>query len=299
MITLLDGGLGQEIYKRSKQPARPLWSIAVMQASPETVQSVHRDFIEAGARVITLNTYTATPSRLRRDGDPKQLQDIHAQAIQLAQAARDEAGQAVQIAGCLPPLVGSYDALHTPSYEDCLAEYRQMVEAQDEGVDLFLIETISTLREGMAAVEAARESGKPVLLSFTVSDDAPQVIRSGQSLLEVVAKVAELPLSALLVNCATPEAIGRAIDLLATGPFPYGGYANGFVSVEALKPGGTVDVLRARQDLPPEAYAKDVMAWVGKGASIVGGCCETGPAHIAALRQQLEAAGYRVGGLSL
>lgn len=267
-----------------------------MQDSPEIVRAVHRDFIQAGAKIITLNTYTATPSRLRRDGDATQLRALHALALQVAQAARDEAGEEVQIAGCLPPLVGSYDALLTPSYEDCLAEYQQLVEAQAEGVDLFLIETISTLREGLAAVEAARTSGKPILLSFTVSDDAPQVIRSGMSLIEVVGRLADLPLSALLINCATPEAVGYALEIIKEGPFAFGGYANGFVSVEALKPGGTVEVLRAREDLSPEAYAQDAMTWVGKGASLVGGCCEVGPAHIAALRQQLEAAGYEVGG---
>ncbi|MFW6379865.1 MAG: homocysteine S-methyltransferase family protein, partial [Halorhodospira sp.] len=70
------------------------------------------------------------------------------------------------------------------------------------------------------------------------------------------------------------------------------GYANGFTSVAALQPGGTVDVLEARTDLDPETYAEHALGWGEQGATLVGGCCEVGPAHIAALAERLAAAGY-------
>ena len=73
---------------------------------------------------------------------------------------------------------------------------------------------------------------------------------------------------------------------------PYGGYANAFTSVDALEPGGTVDVLEARKDLDPAAYAEHALGWVRQGATIVGGCCEVGPAHIKALAEKLSAEGY-------
>lgn len=73
-VTVLDGGMGQELRRRSNRPASPLWSAQVMLDEPDLVVQAHRDFIDAGARVITLNTYSATPQRLARDADPGLLE---------------------------------------------------------------------------------------------------------------------------------------------------------------------------------------------------------------------------------
>lgn len=296
-IVLLDGGTGQEVHRRSRRPASPLWSIQVMLDRPDIVQAVHADFIAAGSRVITLNTYAATPTRLKRDGDVSALGRIVAEAIRLARAACAQAPHAVQIAGCLPPLVASYAPDATLPDDACLSEYRRLVELQAEGVDVFLVETIATLREGRVAVRAARESGKPVLLSFTVAEPGGRALRSGQPLAEALAQLADLDLAGVLVNCSTPEAIGQAMGDLRGSKRPFGGYANGFTSVEALSPGGTVDVLSARRDLDPAAYTEAAMCWVAQGATLVGGCCEVGPAHIAALGRRLVAEGYTLSGI--
>lgn len=296
-IVLLDGGTGQEVFRRARQPASPLWSVQVMLERPEIVRAVHEDFIAAGSRVITLNTYTATPTRLRRDGDVSQLERIVACAIGLAREARARAPHAVQIAGCLPPLVASYAPDAALPYAACLAEYRRLVALQADAVDLFLVETIATLDEGRAAVEAARESGKPVLLSFTVSEPDGRALRSGLPLTEAVAGLPRDDLAGVLVNCSTPEAIGQAMGALWAAGLPFGGYANGFTSVDALRPGGTVDVLSARRDLDPATYAAAAMGWVSGGATLVGGCCEVGPDHIAALARRLVADGYTLTGL--
>ena len=77
-IVLLDGGMGQELIARSKQPASPLWSAHVMMDEPEIVEAVHRDYIEAGAKVLTLNTYSATPERLARDASENLFEPLQA-----------------------------------------------------------------------------------------------------------------------------------------------------------------------------------------------------------------------------
>lgn len=298
-ITLIDGGMGQELYRRSSRPAHPLWSLQVMRESPELVQEVHEDFIRAGARVITLNTYTATPPRLARDGQSDWFQPLQAEAFTLANAARASCGKPfgeVLLAGCLPPLVGSYDAESAPPESICREHYRAIVEIQPE-VDLWICETLPSLREGVIAAEEALASGKPVLLSYTVQDDGSSRLRSGEPVEAVAEAVNELPLRGLLLNCSTPEAIDRNLPALAKAGIPYGAYANGFVSVEALKPGGTVDVLSSRKDLGPEAYADRALSWVRSGATLVGGCCEVGPEHIRHLHQALMDNGYLVGGL--
>lgn len=292
-ITLLDGGLGQELYRRSKRPAHPLWSLQVMRETPALVKAVHKDFIEAGAEVLTLNTYTATPPRLARDGDASWFMPLQEQAYALADAAREESGcpwGPVRLAGCLPPLIGSYSPGSAPAEAECRRHYAAIVEAQPK-VDLFICETLPSIEEGIWAAEVALDSKKPVLLSFTVSDSSGEpTLRSGEPVSDAVEAVQALPLEGLLLNCSTPEAIEPALSLLGEAGIPYGAYANGFTSVEPLKPGGTVDVLSAREDLSPEAYATIVERWVEQGASLVGGCCEVGPEHIRVLRERLWAA---------
>lgn len=292
-IVLLDGGMGQELRQRSSQPVSPLWSAQVMLDEPHLVVDAHRDFIDAGARVITLNTYSATPTRLARDGEPDLFEPLHKAALEAARKACNESGQHVRIAGCLPPLVASYRPEVAHDETTCLGEYRQMVEAQKAGgVNLFLCETMSIAHEAKAATVAAAESGLPVWTAFTVDDADGTRLRSGESLAEAARNVVTAGADAVLVNCAVPEALTTAMDVLCELGVPFGGYANAFTSVAALEPGGTVDVLEARKDLDPAAYADHVLQWVEKGATIVGGCCEVGPAHIKALADRLTRAGY-------
>jgi len=92
---------------------------------------------------------------------------------------------------------------------------------------------------------------------------------------------------ALLINCSWPEAVHQALPVLATSEKPTGAYANGFTGISAMTPTGTVSLLRARDDIGPTAYADHAIQWANAGASIIGGCCEIGPAHISALTERL------------
>ena len=293
-IVLLDGGVGQELYRRSTRPAAPLWSVQVMMDEPELVAAVHLDFIEAGARIVTVNTYTATPPRLDRAGKADMFETLHDAALSAAEAARDRSGQAVRIAGCLPPLVGSYRPDLTPPEDECLAHYRRIVAVQADRVDLFLCETMLSAVEARAATTAGRECGKPVWTALSVIDADGTLLRSGEGVAEGAQAAVDAGADAVLINCSSPEAVAAAMPRLAGIGVPFGGYANGFVSIGALQPGGTVEVLEARDDLGPAAYAGHAMGWVAAGAAIVGGCCEIGPGHIAALGQRLAAEGHDV-----
>ncbi|NWN83498.1 MAG: homocysteine S-methyltransferase family protein [Halomonas sp.] len=287
-LTLLDGGMGQELRRRSESPATPLWSAQVMLDEPHLVTAVHRDFIAAGAHIITTNNYTVTPQRLARDSDPALFEALHAAALGAAHQARDESGQAVRIAGCLPPLVASYHAEVVPDDATCRRDYRRLVEVQAEGVDLFICETMTLTREALAATQAAVDHNLPVWVAFSVDDADGRRLRSGESLGEAARAVVAAGASAVLINCSVPEAVTTAMDALEDLGVPFGGYANAFTSAADLAPGGTVDGLEARQDLDPAGYAEHACGWVARGASIVGGCCEVSPAHIAELAERLR-----------
>jgi len=294
-ITLLDGGMGQELIRRSGQEPTPLWSARILLDNPDLVKDLHVDFIRAGAKVISLNNYTATPTRLARDASMDLFEPIHNEAKRIAQLARQEAGvEGVKIAGCLPPLVASYKPELAPSLDDCLAQYRELVAAQEDGVDLFFCETLATIREAKAAALAACETGMPTIVSFTLDDDKPTQLRSGESLIEAVEAVAPLGVHAVMANCSMPETMNASLPLLVKAFSKVGAYANGFQSVAPLDAGGTVAGLKAREDLTPAKYADYALGWVEMGAKIVGGCCEVGPSHIAAINEALNVKGYSV-----
>lgn len=296
-ILLLDGGLGQEIQKRSSEPASPLWSVNVMMNAPEIVEAVHADFIDAGAKVITLNTYTASPERLTRDGAIDLFEALHAQAIAIARLARDKSGKTdLQIAGCLPPLMASYRSDVVPDKAQCLSSYRRIVEQQAAGVDYFLCETLTLPEEIETAVMAAKESGKPVIAGMTAKDGEGHLLRSGLPIQRGIEAAIGAGAHGVVVNCSWPESITQAMKHFKAVEQPYGAYANGFTSIDALNPGGTVDSLTAREDLDPEKYSDHALSWVKNGASIVGGCCEVGPAHIKRLAERLIENGYGLTG---
>ena len=286
-ITLLDGGMGQELLARSTQPAHPMWSAKVLLDEPGIVQAVHEDYIRAGAEVITLNTYSVTPERLARDGQPDLFTPLQTRALDLAWRAKDACGKDVRIAGCLPPLFASYRPDLAPDFDTNLALYRQIVAAQAERVDLLQCETLSSIVEATAACTAAAESGLPVWVGLSVNDDTSQTLRSGEPLADALTALDGLGAEAILLNCSIPEAISKALPQVIAAGLPAGAYANGFTGIEALQPGGTVDGLQVRQDLTPDAYADFALGWVDAGAQIVGGCCEVGPAHIAEIARRL------------
>jgi len=289
-VTLLDGGMGQELIRRAGKQPSPLWSAQVLIENPELVEQLHIDFIQAGAQVITLNAYSTTPERLAEHGDADSFDELQKLACDVAKSARAKAGvDEVRIAGCLPPLVASYHPELAPSKEISLENYRRIVEAQKESVDLFMCETMASCAEAEYAATAALESGKPVWVGLTLDDGQPACLRSGEPWQDAADELLSMGVHAILLNCSRPETISEVWQEFAdAGDVPVGAYANGFTAVTALNPGGTVDSLETRQDLGPEAYAEFVMDWVNKGATIVGGCCEVGPAHIAYLSQALS-----------
>lgn len=294
-VILLDGGMGQELIRRSGLAPTSLWSTQVMLDMPELVQDLHTDFINASAKVIVLNNYTATPARLTRDATLELFAPIHNAAKKAANLARLKSGRTdVKIAGCLPPLIASYKPELAPNHESCLAQYRELVAIQKDGIDLIVCETIPTIREAVAAVTAAREASLPTLVSFTLDDENPDRLRSGETLVDAVNSVIPLGVQAITVNCSMPETVTAAMPLLTT-LFPnVGGYANGFQSIAPLEAGGTTAGLKARKDLTPTAYAKYALGWAEAGAKMIGGCCEVGPEHIAEVGRALTEAGYDI-----
>jgi S-methylmethionine-dependent homocysteine/selenocysteine methylase len=143
---------------------------------------------------------------------------------------------------------------------------------------------------------AAAQENTRIVLGLTVSDDNGLLLRSGESLSDTIEAIADWDPLAVVINCSKPEAVSQALPVLANAGCPFGAYANGFTAIDALEPGGVVDVLEARNDLNPDQYALFVAQWLEMGATIIGGCCEVGPAHIAAMHRLVSDRGLNSAG---
>ncbi len=294
-ITLLDGGMGQEVVARSGDAPTPLWATQVMMDHPGLVRAVHADYFAAGATVATTNTYAIHHDRLAKAGIDGRFAALHAQALAEARAARDAHGSG-RIAGSLGPLVASYRPETNPPHDAAVGRYAEIARLLAPGVDLLLCETVASLAHARAVLEGAAAAGRPVWLSVTVDDEDGSRLRSGERVADLRAVVRDGGAQAVLANCSAPEAMAAALEVFAGFGLPFGAYANGFTRItkEFLRDSPTVDTLTARPEMTPARYAEFVMGWVAAGATIVGGCCETGPAHIAEIARRLRAEGCRI-----
>ena len=295
-ITLLDGGMGQELLARTGDTPTPLWATQVMIDHPDLVRDIHIDYFAAGATVATTNTYAVHHDRLIRDGKDHLFLTLLRKAAAQAVAARNARGRGGRIAGSLGPLVASYRPDLCPPVREAAAKYTEIVRVLAPHVDLFLCETMSSVQQVAGALEGAAPSGLPVWISVTVDDCDGSCLRSGEPISALGPLFARRRPAAVLANCSMPEAMAAALTEIAKFHVPYGAYANGFthISDAFLQDSPTVDDLTARHDLTPERYAAFAMTWVAQGATIVGGCCEVGPAHIAELAKSLRAAGHMI-----
>lgn len=287
-VTILDGGMGQELVARLGAPPTPLWATEVMMRRPELVRAVHDDYFAAGAEIATVNSYAIHRDRLAPHGLEHAFEDLHRTACRQAVEARDAHGSGL-VAGSLGPLGASYRPDLAPAPEEAAPLYEEIALLQKPYVDFFICETMASVDQARGAVMGAKAAGKPVWLAVTVDDDNGEKLRSSEKIKEIFKVIDELNPAALLVNCSTPEAVTAALARLGGASVPVGAYANGFTRITEAFRGErpTVDLLESRADLGPEAYLAAARGWVGAGATIIGGCCEVGPAHIALLSKEL------------
>ncbi|MDP7626691.1 MAG: homocysteine S-methyltransferase family protein [SAR202 cluster bacterium] len=292
-LTILDGSMGDELHRRRppdvNDPAG-LFSARALINSPELVTEVHKDYIDAGADIITTNTYSTIPSYLSRAGLENSYLQYTALAGQIACSSAMDARSTVLVAGSIPPLDESYRHDLVPHASDALPVYRNMVATLFDYVDLFICETMSSGVEAKNAMTAVREiSGrsKPVWVSWTLSEHPGQGLRSGESIKEAYQAIESLDADAFLFNCTVPKAITRGLkELTRLTKKPIGGYPNR----DSVPEGWTIenDKEIKRYDLPPEGFKEYADNWRDIGATIIGGCCGIGPEHIDKLTKSLE-----------
>jgi homocysteine S-methyltransferase len=281
-IVILDGAMGTELERRGLETRLPLWSAWGLLKAPQVVRAIHREYVEAGADIITANTFRTHRRAHAAAGMGDRAEELTRLAFELAAGARDEVGADVLIAGSMAPLEDCYHPERVPSPERLRAEHQEIAEnLVKAGVDLLLLETMGTLEEMDAASRAACSTGIPFIVSAIAREDGE--LLGGQSLAEIVRLLEPLDPLALMVNCGNHRVVSAALGkLLAAKPtVPVGAYANMGRPAEGTGWSFT-------DELSTGDYAEVAREWVRMGASVVGGCCGTTPAHIQALAAALK-----------
>ncbi len=285
-IKILDGGMGRELERIGAPFRQPEWSALALIEAPDMVAQAHQNFIDAGAQMITTNAYAVIPHHIGK----KEFDTNGRELISLsAKIARDIANQNdVQVAGCIPPLFGSYlpDQFNEDEVDDILNIF---IEAQVDHVDFWLMETISSTQEAITVGKKLSEkSNKPIWLSFTIHriDSDHITLRHGNFIDQAIEEVlGHYTPDTILFNCCAPEDVAEAIHLAkqSVGDIPVGAYANNFLSNDKRTEGSNKVITKLDTSVTPKKYLEFAKTWIDAGATIIGGCCGIGPDHIKVL----------------
>ncbi len=291
-ITILDGGMGCELQAMGAPFHKPEWSALTLMKAPAAVMQAHQAFIDAGAEIITTNSYAIVPFHIGESAFQTDGEYLIRQAAEIARMAADgTTTHNVKVAGCLPPPLGSYRP-DLFDKKEAQRIYKPLIKEQERSIDFWLAETMSSIAEAHAVAEITEPTNKPLWLAYSLSDTVKEgeasILRSGESIIKAVEAALDLNVAALLFNCSQPEVMTSGLSVIKDMniPIPYGVYANTFPPkpTEYLaNDGGNQSSMR--NDITESDYFRYAQEWVGLGATIIGGCCGIRPSHIQTLSQ--------------
>jgi methionine synthase I (cobalamin-dependent)/5,10-methylenetetrahydrofolate reductase len=273
---LCDGAMGTLLYARGV-PFDHCFD-ALNLTDRERVLNIHLDYLRAGAEMIETNTFGANYRKLDAHGVGDRVRDINWHGAKIAKEARDIFGQAIWIAGSVGPLgkpVAPFGRIPAAAARDM---FRGQIDALVEGgVDALILETFTDLEELLEAVAAARAaSDLPIIAQMSFTEDGRT--QYGHGPMEVVAALERAGVDVVGANCSVGSVPMLEViqQMAAVAHVPLSAQPN--AGFPALVEG------RYLYQSSPEHMAQYARRMVEAGAAIVGGCCGTTPAHIAAMR---------------
>lgn len=283
---LCDGAMGTMLYGRGVFINRCYDELNLSQ--PETVRSVHEEYLQAGAEVIETNTYGANAFRLVRYGLQDRVREINEAGARLArqaaaQLAEKQAGRA-WVAGSIGPLGVRLEPLGKTGLEEARAAFAEQVRGLAAGgVDLLLIETMPALNEAEQALAAAREAASdlPVVVMMTVDEESNCL--DGTSPEIAASRLTAWGADAVGVNCSTgPATVLSAVECMAAATD---------LPLAAMPNAGMPRAIDGRNIYlcSPEYMASFARKFLKAGVQMLGGCCGTTPNHIRAMKSALRA----------
>ena len=291
---VLDGGLATSLEELGHDLSDALWSARLLRDEPDSIRALHADYLTAGADVIVTASYQASTAGFSAVGvDAAEARALLQRSVQLGREARDATRPSALVAASIGPYgaaqadgseyTGRYDTHidSTALYEFHAPRLDALLEA---GPDALACETIPNASEARVLAQLVAERGPtPAWLSLSCPAGAP-TLADGTPLAEILPELCGLaPWAALGVNCTAPGNVDGLLEVFArSGAGPFLAYPN---SGEGWDP-----VARSwRGERDAVDFAAAASSWLTHGARAVGGCCRTGPTHVRALRELVDA----------
>ena len=286
---ILDGGMGQELLARGMKPNGTLWSANALLNSEyhELVKSTHKDFVKAGAEVIVTTTFTTRRKRLSENNIEDKFEYLNKKAGEIALKVKNEYPN-IMIAGGLPPQRLTYEE-DIRSEVEITKDFNEQARLLNEYVDFYYFDVWSSIREFKCGIEAIKEFKKPYLIGIHISEGTK--LPSGEKISDIKS-IIDGNLLGVMLSCVSPENYEHNLEEIKKLNVPFGFKLNGFMTTKP-KNGYTANYLKTkgnpneflgkRHDLTPDKFHEIVKKFKENGATIIGGCCETGPAHIKAM----------------
>ncbi len=273
-----DGAMGTYLHERGVPMDRCFAELCLTDAA--AIEAVHREYVDAGAEILTTNSYGANRLQLDRQGLAEDLRRINIAAARLARQASE---RRCYVAGSVGPLGAALAPLGRVGREEALSVFREQVEALAEGgVDLIVIETISDLEEFEVALQAAKEAcDLPVVVHKTFTEDGRTLM--GELPHEVVARAMAAGATAVGANCTVgPQRMVDIIERMAE---------RAEIPLSAMPTAGLPRLVdgKVRYHAEPAYMGRYARRIAEAGATIVGACCGSTPAHVAAMAAELAA----------
>ncbi len=280
---LADGATGTNYFAAGLKSGEPPENWNTDQ--PDKVRDLHAAFIDAGSDLILTNSFGGSCRRLMMHGAQDRVHEINSRAAELARSAADAAGRPVVVAGSLGPTGDLMEPLGTLTRDEARDAFGdQAVALAEGGADVLWCETMSAEDEVSAAVEACSQTGLPIVVTMSFDSGGRTMMGIKPADWPGIAAQMPSPLTAYGANCG----VGPA-ELLAT-----------VIGMSDAAPPGTVLIAKGNCGMPEmtdagieytgttELMADYAVLARDAGVKIIGGCCGTTPAHIAAMRQALE-----------
>ena len=285
---VLDGGMGQELLARGVETNGTLWSAnALLQEKyHQLLLDTHLDFINSGAEIIVTTTFTTRRMRLRDNGVEDKFEYLNTKAGEIAKKAKD-LNPHILVAGGLPPQYLTYEA-DTRANDEIKENFYDQAKLLDPFIDFFYFDVLSSVREFKLAIQAIESFNKPYLVGAHISEGVK--LPSGENISEIITTIDHKNLLGIILACVSPENYEKNLNEIKSLGVPFGFKLNGFITTKPTsgytntfnksKTGNPNEFLGHREDLMPEKMALIVKKFKEAGATILGGCCETRPAHI-------------------
>jgi len=289
-IKILDSGMGQELIARGLVTRGTLWSATSLidEKYNQLVVDTHLASINAGADVILTNTFTTRRVRMEENRVKDKFLFANKKACELAIKAKDLSKKNILIAGSLPAQNNTYEA---DKREDNVIEKDFFDQANiiSPYIDFFYLDVLSSGREVKIALDVIKKLKKPVLVGLHIKKN--NKLPSGETITEVVKKNINNSWLGVVAACVSLEIIESSSDEFKKLDLPFGFKANLWGVEEPLpvhrfntpsdeKAKNPNIILGKREDISGEIFCEFSKKLINKGATIIGGCCETNISHI-------------------